>query len=139
MPSKTKPQQNLMRAAAHTPGGYGGVPQSVGRDFVDADKAKGVRFNKGGKVKHYQEGGSAADAAEIDRQSRRNEVVGQMLPSAAANNPRYSPGVDRLINRQLNQTDARPRTFGGVTTAPGAFASGGPILPRSGIASAKRS
>ena len=27
-----------MKIAAHTKGGYGGVPQSVGRDFVDADK-----------------------------------------------------------------------------------------------------
>jgi hypothetical protein len=51
MPSGSKPQQTLMRAAAHTPGGYGGVPQSVGRDFVNADKRSGVRFEKGGKVK----------------------------------------------------------------------------------------
>lgn len=29
-----------MRAAAHTPGGYGGVPQSVGREYTAADKAK---------------------------------------------------------------------------------------------------
>jgi hypothetical protein len=50
MPTKSKPQQNLMRAAAHTPGGFGGVPQKVGRDFVDADKAQGVKFNKGGSV-----------------------------------------------------------------------------------------
>ena len=27
-----------MAAAAHTPGGYGGVPQSVGEDFNQADK-----------------------------------------------------------------------------------------------------
>lgn len=27
-----------MEAAAHTPGGYGGVPQSVGKDFAAADK-----------------------------------------------------------------------------------------------------
>lgn len=27
-----------MEAAAHTKGGYGGVPQKVGRDFVAADK-----------------------------------------------------------------------------------------------------
>ena len=27
-------------ASAHTPGGYGGVPQSVGKDFTAADKAK---------------------------------------------------------------------------------------------------
>jgi hypothetical protein len=43
MPSVSKAQQNLMRAAAHTPGGYGGVPASVGRDFVAADKAAGKR------------------------------------------------------------------------------------------------
>lgn len=29
-----------MEAAAHTPGGYGGVPQSVGQDFAAADRAK---------------------------------------------------------------------------------------------------
>jgi transposase len=27
-----------MEAAAHTSGGYGGVPQSVGKDFAAADK-----------------------------------------------------------------------------------------------------
>lgn len=43
MPSKSKAQQTLMRAAAHTKGGYGGVPQSVGRDFVAADKSTGKR------------------------------------------------------------------------------------------------
>lgn len=39
MPSKSKAQQRLMRAAAHTPGGFGGVPQKVGREFVAADRA----------------------------------------------------------------------------------------------------
>jgi hypothetical protein len=29
-----------MNIAAHTKGGYGGVPQSVGQEFHDADKAK---------------------------------------------------------------------------------------------------
>jgi hypothetical protein len=29
-----------MEIAAHTKGGYGGVPQSVGKDFVAADKGK---------------------------------------------------------------------------------------------------
>lgn len=41
MSSKSKPQQRLMRAAAHTPGGYGGVPESVGKEFVAADKKRG--------------------------------------------------------------------------------------------------
>lgn len=38
MPSKSPAQARLMSAAAHTPGGYGGVPQSVGKDFNSADK-----------------------------------------------------------------------------------------------------
>lgn len=40
MPSKSPAQMRLMQAAAHTPGGYGGVPQSVGKDFAAADTAK---------------------------------------------------------------------------------------------------
>lgn len=38
MPSKSASQHRLMEAAAHTPGGYGGVPQSVGKEFAAADK-----------------------------------------------------------------------------------------------------
>lgn len=40
MPSKSPAQKRLMAAAAHTPGGYGGVPQSVGREFNQADMKK---------------------------------------------------------------------------------------------------
>jgi len=38
MPSKTQSQARLMAAAAHTKGGYGGVPQKVGKEFNQADK-----------------------------------------------------------------------------------------------------
>src|ERR1017187_5308108 len=34
MPAKSAAQQRLMQAAAHTKGGYGGVPQKVGKEFV---------------------------------------------------------------------------------------------------------
>ena len=37
MPSKSSAQKRLMAAAAHTPGGYGGVPHSVGVEFNQAD------------------------------------------------------------------------------------------------------
>jgi hypothetical protein len=37
-----------MAAAAHTPGGYGGVPQSVGREFNQADKGTGMIRGGGG-------------------------------------------------------------------------------------------
>ena len=38
MPSKNPKQARLMAAAAHTKGGFGGVPQKVGKDFNRADK-----------------------------------------------------------------------------------------------------
>lgn len=41
MPSANAAQRKLMNIAAHTPGGYGGVPQKVGADFHAADKAAG--------------------------------------------------------------------------------------------------
>jgi hypothetical protein len=43
MPSRSKSQARLLQAAAHTKGGFGGVPQSVGRDFASADKKAGKR------------------------------------------------------------------------------------------------
>jgi hypothetical protein len=39
MPSKSAAQHKLMEIAAHTKGGYGGVPESVGKEFSVADKA----------------------------------------------------------------------------------------------------
>ncbi len=38
MPSKSPAQSRLMAAAAHTKGGYDGVPQKVGKEFNEADK-----------------------------------------------------------------------------------------------------
>ena len=43
MPSKSPAQHRLMAAAAHTKGGFGGVPQKVGKEFAAADKAKGLK------------------------------------------------------------------------------------------------
>jgi len=37
MPTKSPAQHRLMEAAAHTPGGYGGVSQAVGKEFVGKD------------------------------------------------------------------------------------------------------
>jgi hypothetical protein len=48
MPSKSKAQRNFMAAVAHNPAfaKKAGVPQSVGKDFNEADK--GRKFSKGG-------------------------------------------------------------------------------------------
>jgi len=48
MPSKSEKQANLMRAAAHDPAFAKkvGVPQSVAKEYVAADKAKKVPWHK---------------------------------------------------------------------------------------------
>ena len=38
MPPVSQAQRRLMYAAAAKPGGAGGVPQSVGKDFTSADQ-----------------------------------------------------------------------------------------------------
>jgi len=52
MPSTSKKQHNFMEAVAHNPAfaKKAGVPQSVGKDFSQADK--GRKFSKGGDMKH---------------------------------------------------------------------------------------
>lgn len=52
MPSASLKQHRLMLAAAHNPefAKKVGVPQSVGKDFMEADKAKGI-FKSSAKSK----------------------------------------------------------------------------------------
>ena len=52
MPSKSKAQHNFMAAVANNPAfaKKAGVPQSVGKEFNQADK--GRKFSKGGDMKH---------------------------------------------------------------------------------------
>ena len=51
MPSKSKSQHNLMAAVANNPkfAKKVGISQSVGEDFIKADK--GRKFNRGGEMK----------------------------------------------------------------------------------------
>ena len=57
MPSKSKAQRNFMAAVAHNPAfaKKAGVPQSVGKEFNEADK--GRKFSKGGDMKKMDKGG----------------------------------------------------------------------------------
>lgn len=59
MPSTSGKQAKLMAIAAHTKGGYGGVPQSVGQEFHQADKAQ-HRFKYAGGRAHHISGHPAA-------------------------------------------------------------------------------
>lgn len=51
MPSTTPAQKKLMAISANTPGGYGGVPQSVGQEFHSKDRGKYGALTKAGKQK----------------------------------------------------------------------------------------
>ena len=57
MPSHSKKQHNFMEAIAHSPSFAKkvGIPQSVGKDYAEADK--GRKFSKGGEMEKYAEGG----------------------------------------------------------------------------------
>ena len=55
MPSKSAAQHRLMAMVAHDPKAAKrvGIPQSVGRDYAEADK--GRKFGSGGTMKHSKE------------------------------------------------------------------------------------
>ena len=59
MPSTSKKQHNFMEAVAHNPAfaKKAGVPQSVGKEFNNADKGK--TFKQGGDMKKMNMGGYA--------------------------------------------------------------------------------
>ena len=65
MPSTSKKQHNFMAAVAHNPAfaKKAGVPQSVGKDFNEADK--GRKFSKGGDMKT-----NSQFDADVDRAKR---------------------------------------------------------------------
>jgi hypothetical protein len=81
MPPVSEAQRRLMRAAANTKGGAGGVPQSVGEDFASADKpgklpehaksdGRAKKLYRGTKVSHgYAEGGKVKKTDKADEMS----------------------------------------------------------------------
>jgi len=78
MPSKSKAQHNFMAAIANSPSfaKKAGVPTSVGKDFVTADKGK--KFSKGGDMKKMNMGGYADGGMPMVMKD------GQKVPAFAA-------------------------------------------------------
>ena len=77
MPSSSKKQHNFMAAVANNPtfAKKVGVPQSVGKDFNQADKGK---FSKGGDMKKMNMGGYADGGMTMVNKG------GKMVPDFAA-------------------------------------------------------
>jgi hypothetical protein len=78
MPSSSKAQHNFMAAVAHNPkfAKKAGVPQSVGKEFNEADK--GRKFSKGGDMKKMNMGGYADGGMTMVNKG------GKMVPDFAA-------------------------------------------------------
>ena len=79
MPSVSKKQHNFMAAVANNPAFAKkvGVPQSVGKDFSEADK--GRKFSKGGDMKKmnmggYADGGMAHKDVKMDKKMMQKAV-----------------------------------------------------------------
>ena len=95
MPSKSPAQHRLMQAAAHTKGGFGGVPQKVGKEFVKADKklkegglyanihAKQQRIAEGSGEKMRRVGSEGAPTAKAFKQAARTAKMKDGGPSLA--------------------------------------------------------
>jgi hypothetical protein len=94
MPSKSPAQHRLMQAAAHTKGGFGGVPQKVGKEFVKADKmkegglyanihAKRERIAEGSGEKMRRVGSKGAPTADAFKQSAKTAKLKNGGPSLA--------------------------------------------------------
>ncbi len=78
MPSTSKKQHNFMAAVANNPAfaKKAGVPQSVGKEFNEADK--GRKFSKGGDMKKMNMGGYADGGMPMVMKD------GQKVPAFAA-------------------------------------------------------
>ena len=97
MPSKSPAQHRLMQAAAHTKGGFGGVPQKVGKEYIQADKgkkfkdgglydninAKRERIAEGSGEKMRRVGSKGAPTAEAFKQSAKTIRMKDGGPSLA--------------------------------------------------------
>jgi hypothetical protein len=105
MPSHSKKQHNFMEAIAHSPSfaKKAGVPQSVGKDYVAADKGK--TFRKGGNMKKMAEGGmSEADRKEMAEYRKKPSYHGY---------EDYSPS-GRAAIRDYNKNENPKRAVMGI-------------------------
>jgi hypothetical protein len=86
MPSKSPSQRRLMQAAAHTKGGFGGVSQKVGKEFVEADKGKTMKKAMGGSTSPYDYDSDVDYYSAIGRLKEENDEPQESRISSAVLN-----------------------------------------------------
>jgi hypothetical protein len=113
MPSKSKKQHNLMAAVANNPkfAKKVGIPQSVGEDYVEADK--GRKFRSGGMAscgtKRMSKGGMAMAAGKGYRRGGKTEIEPKMTTykSRVKTDMRKGNGNGKPNGRGRCQTQGR--------------------------------
>jgi hypothetical protein len=93
MPSTSKKQHNFMAAVAHSPSfaKKAGVPQSVGKDFSNADKGKtfkqggdmASKMNPGFMAMMAKKKGAAQEGSKKDMMADKAQMMGMKKGGAA--------------------------------------------------------
>jgi hypothetical protein len=93
MPSKSKKQHNFMAAVANNPkfAIKAGVPQSVGKDYIEADKMKGM--------KKYQAGGMEGQGFNDRLDESMGARNGKKMQDMKARRDE-SEGMERAMGRR---------------------------------------
>ena len=79
MPPVSPAQKRLMEAASHTPGGYGGVPQKVGKEFLGKDMSRSDwRDLMQGLVKFLSEEENEPEHQEAADESEKANAEGKL-------------------------------------------------------------
>jgi hypothetical protein len=160
MPSKSKAQHNLMEAVAHSKkfAKKVGIPQSVGKDFAEADK--GRKFGLGGNVNITRGGHGMINKQETRRGStlgyqksapntNLNKFVGKKeggimkydkTPKAGSMSKEVEAGSNKLLKFGESAVQKRGHTKGknlGDTGPIKGIMSGAKKMAKGGTASAR--
>ena len=108
MPSKSKAQHNLMAMVANNPKAAKrlGVSQSVGQEFMKADKRKGKKFALGGPTSY-----SGEDSDEGMKMSTRRGVA-KAEDKPAKSSPSFSEAFRAARKEGLKEFKWRGGTYG---------------------------
>jgi len=115
MPSSSKKQHNFMEAIAHNPGFAKkvGIPQSVGKDFSNADKGKS--FSKGGDMATKMNPGMMAMMAK--KKGMHKMPDGKMMKDSAMTKKMAGGGMTAMGKVKTNPGNINGVAIKGKTKA----------------------
>ena len=116
MPSKSKKQHNLMAAVANNPkfAKKVGIPQSVGEDYVEADKGRKFRSGDmaGCGTKRMSKGGMSMAAGKGYRRGGKTEIEPKMTTYKSrvkTDMPRANPMAEEMSVAEPPMQRSNPR------------------------------